>query len=886
MKLDKIVAWYQKKISTYDKQQWEKTVEQRILSGFIHVPLKNTKLKTELIDVDLVRGSSFPKAKPKQTLLTVLRLAVLRLFLLPIYARWWVEQTSPKIFIFLLALYVLQLFNWGIYSYNIHRTDFEAEHIVSITDLIIPNALSLLLSIIHSQIVATACTRSTNNKGKPSLHPRKTKRGRDRRRRKLTRVRSNYDAKSNISNDVVDVSVPFSTVFGLKQNFKLINLSNQSLNINPSNEKTMQIGSDELAVSRSTHELAATESVDVTQMKCDTSNIQRISSTESPTGLRKRNVNWNVPIRSRSLTNKQMVGEKFGQPQVNSYDLNASKLDEGKEEPQVVQPDEVGQLAGIVDETIRREPAVDDDGFESLNGKSSSGEDNAVTSTVLLSEVTGESSRNISNVDSKDISDVCPVASDTSVPSQSQSVKKLSSEVVNDDANIPIQKTSPKPLHLDIQMPDKFTNFKKNRTASVNDSTDTDEEGDDDILSSPTNPQLTEATTSATEWLGITTNSEECSYSSEYDHSDSQLDQSENGGEFDFAPAYLLNPGGTGDRISCTIWHRKETKKAEMSVLDISSAIIDNVEAMPETCDYVYIGLTFSILLSLVPAFCRLCEAALTSTNSSEINILDIPVIVFEKASFSCITIMKFAFGDQIWEKLILIIGFVLRFCLTFLYFFLLAVAERTFKQRFLYAKLFSHLTSSRRAKKSEVPHFRLNKVRNIKIWLSVRSYLKRRGPQRSVDVIVSAAFILALLFLGFLSAEWLNDSVQLHSQYNLEALIWSCALGCFLMRFMTLGTKINRKYRSISVLITEQINLYLQIEQKPHKKDELMVSNSVLKLAADLLKELESPFKISGLNANPYLYTTVKVVILSALSGVLSEMLGFKLKLHKIQIK
>lgn len=102
----------------------------------------------------------------------------------------------------------------------------------------------------------------------------------------------------------------------------------------------------------------------------------------------------------------------------------------------------------------------------------------------------------------------------------------------------------------------------------------------------------------------------------------------------------------------------------------------------------------------------------------------------------------------------------------------------------------------------------------------------------------------------------------------------------------MTLGTKINRKYRSLSVLITEQINLYLQIEQKPQKKEELMVANSVLKLAADLLKELESPFKISGLSANPYLYTTVKVVILSALSGVLSEMLGFKLKLHKIKIK
>ncbi|KMQ83379.1 homeodomain transcription factor [Lasius niger] len=98
--------------------------------------------------------------------------------------------------------------------------------------------------------------------------------------------------------------------------------------------------------------------------------------------------------------------------------------------------------------------------------------------------------------------------------------------------------------------------------------------------------------------------------------------------------------------------------------------------------------------------------------------------------------------------------------------------------------------------------------------------------------------------------------------------------------------TKINKKYRNLSVLITEQINLYLQIEQKPHKKEELMVANSVLKLAADLIKELESPFKISGLSANPYLYTVTKVVLLSALSGVLSELLGFKLKLHKIKIK
>lgn len=176
--------------------------------------------------------------------------------------------------------------------------------------------------------------------------------------------------------------------------------------------------------------------------------------------------------------------------------------------------------------------------------------------------------------------------------------------------------------------------------------------------------------------------------------------------------------------------------------------------------------------------------------------------------------------------------------------------------------------------------------MRNIKAWLSVRSYLKRLGPQRSVDLIVSIAFITSLILLAFLSLEFLKDSDHIHSQLNLEALVWSCTLGLYLLRFFTIGAKINKKYRSISVLITEQINLYVQIEKKPQKKDEYNVSSSVLKLAENLLKELDSPFKISGLSANSYLYNTVKVVVLSALSGVLSEMLGFKLKLHKIKIK
>jgi hypothetical protein len=151
----------------------------------------------------------------------------------------------------------------------------------------------------------------------------------------------------------------------------------------------------------------------------------------------------------------------------------------------------------------------------------------------------------------------------------------------------------------------------------------------------------------------------------------------------------------------------------------------------------------------------------------------------------------------------------------------------------------------------------------------------------------VSAAFLVTIVLISILCIELLQDSGSfLDHLGNWELVMWCLALGVFLMRFITLGTNINKKYRNFSVLITEQINLYLHMEQKPHKKDELMIANSVLKLAENLLKELESPFRVSGLSANPLLYNITKVVVLSAFSAVLTELLGFKLKLYKIKIR
>lgn len=65
MVLESALGWYQGRISLYDKQSWETTVEQRILQGLSYTPRKTANPKTEFIDVDLVRGVYVPPFIPQ-----------------------------------------------------------------------------------------------------------------------------------------------------------------------------------------------------------------------------------------------------------------------------------------------------------------------------------------------------------------------------------------------------------------------------------------------------------------------------------------------------------------------------------------------------------------------------------------------------------------------------------------------------------------------------------------------------------------------------------------------------------------------------------------------------------------------------------------------------
>ncbi|XP_051974125.1 LOW QUALITY PROTEIN: protein PHTF2-like [Xyrauchen texanus] len=329
------------------------------------------------------------------------------------------------------------------------------------------------------------------------------------------------------------------------------------------------------------------------------------------------------------------------------------------------------------------------------------------------------------------------------------------------------------------------------------------------------------------------------------------------------------NPGL--ERVSAIVWEGNECKKADMSVLEISGMIMNRVNLYTPGIGYQIFGNLVSVALGLTPFAFRMFQY-----KDAE-----------QLSSLSAVEVVSIAFGSSgdILVIIMVTVSCVVRVCLIWLFFFLLSVAERTYKQRLLFAKLFGHLTSARRARKSEVPHFRLKKVQNIKMWLSLRSYLKRRGPQRSVDVIVSSAFLLTLSVVFICCAQLLHvHETFLEFHYNWELMIWCASLSLYLLRFITLGSETSKKYSNTSILLTEQINLYLKMEKKPNKKEELTLVNNVLKLATKLLKELDAPFRLYGLTMNPLLYNITQVVILSAVSGVISDLLGFNLKLWKIK--
>ncbi|CAH4032588.1 unnamed protein product [Pieris brassicae] len=831
--MKQLAAWYQKKISSYDKEEWETMVEQLLMRGTYRRRIidSSSHARSYLIDVDLVRGSSFPKAKPTLGMRRVVWFALVRLVFLPALYQWWAQQTSPACAKFLLSLWFLQVVNIIL--------NFIAPASVELDSncWIVPMVLMVVLSMVHSQIVCTTEMELAR------VRPRSTY------RRKLPRYfrrsRSDCDGGSGVASAESGATSSHSkTPLTKPPKFR--------------------------------RRLSRSDIADVGQRK------RRKETKDSPNDLLPV-IKDKLPKKAKDSDDEDYMAWKKRDPTVPlNQPVVASPSTSYKPNILTRKYLEIFNIRQNQQNEPRPTFADGDDGFESLNGYNSSEGDKPENQKVkkVIEEkqepVTKKDLNNLVNDSDKgkhlEEKSIDP-DSDNAVTSSPNAGKRVS---------VRFRKSWSKDK-IAMSSDEKFTRMKDKKKIENYQSSSSDGECS---ASAPSIALPSHHTMS--DWVGQITNSEESSYGS-------QSEAGHPGVGFHYTadsswdPFAILDP--SSDTVKCTMWERGSTLRAELSAVDISWYVVARAErAMVDGC--LYSGFIMAAIVAFNSPVMRLIQMAIEQDTRTEeelqsLSFLSFSSIVGNYTQGSPLNAFNGAFGDSFWEISTNVLSCVLRFTLSGLVFFLLAVAERAYKQRFLYAKLFSHLTSARRARKSELPHFRLNTVRNIKTWLSTRSYLRRRGPQRSVDVIVSAAFVITLTLLACVSAQLLRDSVTLERGWLLEAMVWSGCLGVYLLRLLTLGSNVNKKYRGcLSAILTEQINLHLAIEQRPESKEQLTVANNVLKLAADLLKELDSPYKISGICANHYLYTITKVVILSALSGVLSEMLGFKLKLHKIKIK
>ncbi|XP_036801189.1 putative homeodomain transcription factor 2 isoform X7 [Oncorhynchus mykiss] len=772
------VVWYQKKIGAYDQQIWEKSVEQReikfIRLGLRNKPKKTGHVKADLIDVDLVRGSAFAKAKPESPWTSLTRKGLVRVVLFPFFFRWWIQVTSRAIFLLLLLLYLLQVAAAALFF------TIPQPHSIPTTEVFGAIWLMLLLGTVHCQIVSTRTPKPTSSSSSGK---------RRRRLRKAAHLDVHREGDGSSTTDNTREGGPHCHGAATGSPYSLC-----------------------IALFRDFWH-------DICKARSKKSKLSIDKSTETDNGY--------VSLDGRITCKSSEEGLQLHDGGSHHCDL----LLRSDETCWAAPPPLNTLLLPPVAKVNNKETQSRGVGVENMSDEASSEEDPEASYTAIRRGVER-------------------VSSDCTLRNRKPHHYKKHYAINTEET--PKSGTS---------CSSRCSSLRTQDSESTRHESETEDLLWEDFLHCA---ECRSSCTSETEGEGAAV----CP-ATKKEYRDDPFHQ--------LCPLqghtwlHSTNPGL--ERVSAIVWEGNDCKKADMSVLEISGMIMNRVNLYTPGIGYQVFGNLVSVTLGLTPFAYRLSQykdlEQLTQLSANEL--------------------ISVAFGSSSDVMVITMVtlSFMVRVCLIWLFFFLLSVAERTYKQRLLFAKLFGHLTSARRARKSEVPHFRLKKVQNIKMWLSLRSYLKRRGPQRSVDVIVSSAFLLTLsvVFICCAQVSLLHiHHTFLECHYNWELVIWCSSLSLFLLRFVTLGSETSKKYSNTSILLTEQINLYLKMEKKPNKKEDLTLVNNVLKLATKLLKELDAPFRLYGLTMNPLLYNITQVVILSAVSGVISDLLGFNLKLWKIK--
>ncbi|KAH0510334.1 putative homeodomain transcription factor 1 [Microtus ochrogaster] len=650
--------------------------------GFKNKPKKMGHIKPDLIDVDLIRGSTFAKAKPEIPWTSLTRKGLVRVVFFPLFSSWWIQVTSLRIFVWLLLLYLMQVTAIVLYLMM---------PIVNVSEVLGPLCLMLLMGTVHCQIVSTQIARPSGNNG-------------NRRRRKLRKAVNGDGSRDNGNSSSGKVrgaealeSAPrvggfWGTLFGNRiKRVKLV--SNKG-----------------------------------TETDNDTGCFHPI--------IKKRQGRPEIRMWQAREKAKVSDGEKCRRE---AY----RRLGNGISDDLSSEEDCEARTQMIL---LRRsvEGASSDNGCEVKNRKS-------ILSRHLNSQVKKTTTR------------WCHIVRDSDSLAESEFESAAFSQGSRSG----------------VSVGSRSLNLSRRDSESTRHDSETEDMLWDDLLHGP---ECRSSVTSDSEGTHVNTL-----------HSGTKRDPKEDVFQQNHL-FWLQNSSPASERVSAIIWEGNECKKMDMSVLEISGIIMSRVNAYQQGVGYQMLGNAVTIGLAFFPFLYRLFREKsfdqLKSISAEEVLTL-------------------FCGAPPVTPVVILsIINFFERLCLTWMFFFMMCVAERTYKQR--------------------------------------------RGPQRSVDVVVSSVFLLTLSIAFICCAQVLQGhKTFLNDAYNWEFLIWETALLLFLLRLASLGSETNKKYSNVSILLTEQ--------------------------------ELDTPFRLYGLTMNPLIYNITRVVILSAVSGVISDLLGFNIRVRVV---
>ena len=182
-----------------------------------------------------------------------------------------------------------------------------------------------------------------------------------------------------------------------------------------------------------------------------------------------------------------------------------------------------------------------------------------------------------------------------------------------------------------------------------------------------------------------------------------------------------LERSGCDERVSCAVWQQLECRKVDLTVVDISCAVIRKAEKAKHSNEYMYLALLIALVLAAIPALFRLQSPAArpaAAATIAEPSVLPLPPDALPRERDSVLDSLPVAGSSGsngaagllaelldlassqvslpdpglllqsllacrrcLATRFVVLVAVAQRFCISLCFFFLLCVAERTYRE-------------------------------------------------------------------------------------------------------------------------------------------------------------------------------------------------------------